>query len=310
MTTSNNICLYANGLFGRNDDKVNAAQCAALQESGFTTVIIWALHVNQQGNLQFADDPVVRDGVLSSQYLYMGNWINKLKSSGSVNRVLISLGGWGVGDFSNMTHLLKTTQGKHELTQNFQAMVTALPIDGFDFDMEEWDNPGITNKEYVNTIATLTSMLSGMGGGMTITYCPYNHQAHWLTALEQVYAKANGRQLVSAYNLQCYAGGTGNEPSAWAETLQSAKTTTGISAPAAFIIPGFGCYNAADSSGLCPSDVQTTFAQLANSTPGITGGFIWNSGNIFSSENSNGCNGSPMTASAYATAMGKGLNDG
>jgi hypothetical protein len=305
---ANTISLYADGLFRTNNDIVNAAQCTALQNSGFTNIIIWALHVNAQGDLQFGDDPIVRNGVFSPQYLYMGDWINKLKAGGTVKQVFISIGGWRVGDFKNIYQVLNTPGGARLLGENFGALAAALPIDGFDFDMEEWGDNGFPDIEFITSIAQLTALIHKQCN-MAVTYCPYDNEQNWLRILQMVYTNNNQEQIVSAYNLQCYSGGTGNNPSEWAETLQSNASSTGITNGAAFVIPGYACIGTSDplNGTGCPSDIQGQFAGLSKSDPGISGGFVWKMSAILANAGSASCNGTPVTATAYATAISQGL---
>ena len=69
----------------------------------------------------------------------------------------------------------------------------------------------------------------------------------------------------------------------------------GITAPAAYIVPGY------DASVQNPSSIEQTFRALAKSDPGITGGFVWNSSAIF---------GSSYTPRDYAQAIITGLGGG
>jgi hypothetical protein len=100
-------------------------------------------------------------------------------------------------------------------------------------------------------------------------------------------------------NLQCYAGGGGNSPTDWAQAVQSAPDT-GVTDAYAFIVPGYAVLGA---DGAEPASLEQTFAGLAGT--GITGGFLWNSGGIWSTEASEG-SGAPLP-SDYAQAITNGL---
>lgn len=304
-----NIGLYGSGLFGRNDEAVNRPQFLALQSAGYTTIILWALHVSATGDLSYNDTFIVRNGVFCAQYAYLPRYLNRLKAAGTVKQILFSIGGWGVGDFQNMQNLLTTQAGKQALMQNFNALATALPIDGFDFDMEEWD------ADYTTAVVDMTKNLHGINN-MAITYCPYNNIPFWLNALAQVYTQNNNQQIVSAFNLQCYAGGSGNQPGQWVSQINGYSSPLGITNPAAFVIPGFwcanpgtGCQSQSIQGVLCPSQMQSTFYGFTQpgSDPGINGGFVWNSGDLFSCESTAQCGG-PATPAAYALAIANGLS--
>ncbi|TMQ12998.1 MAG: hypothetical protein E6J90_29535 [Deltaproteobacteria bacterium] len=66
--------LYGSGLFGRNTPGKNAAELTALRESGFTTVILWTIHVDPDGTLVYNNTVIVRDGVFAATYLYPLTW--------------------------------------------------------------------------------------------------------------------------------------------------------------------------------------------------------------------------------------------
>lgn len=285
MSATPNVVLYGTGLFGRNLQAVNQSQVTQLQQSGFTTVILWTLHVDQDGSLVYNDAVIVRDGVFADTFNYLPGLLAQLTSTGSVKNVLFCIGSGGVNDFQSIQTLLSTPAGHLTLARNFSALAAALPISGYDFDDESLYDPKVT--------AQLTEMLCAKNQ-MIITYCPYEYQHKaWNPALQDVYDNNQEQypslgQSVQWWNLQCYSGGGGNSPKAWADALPSGA---GITDPKAFIIPG---YDGAQS----PDSIQAQFAALAKD--GLTGGgFIWNSTNIF-----NG----PYPPAAYAQAIIQGLS--
>jgi hypothetical protein len=108
------------------------------------------------------------------------------------------------------------------------------------------------------------------------------------SCLRQVYLQ-NNQEAVSWLNLQCYAGGASNNPLVWGAKLAAYQLTTpaGIAQPVSFVLPGYWGVNPGSNStcvkgktsGQCPSTLQQTFQGFAGK--GITGGFIWNSFDIF-----------------------------
>lgn len=272
-----NLAVYGSGLFGANDPATNQAQLSALQASGFTTVILWALHVQENGDFHYNNTPIVQGGTFASGYSYLPALVSALKTGSSVNQVLFSLGGWGVGDFQNMTNLIATPQGQQTLLDNFSALVKALAIDGFDFDNEEG-----YSSSFADTIVWLTNHLSSSFDSI-ITYCPYTAMSFWVDQCLGAVYQQNGKQLVSWFNLQCYAGGAGNNPADWVSAVASGY---GISNPNAFIVPGF-------DAGDQPSGICQDFKGLQ-----VEGGFIWNTSEIFDSSSS---------PAQYAEAITNGL---
>lgn len=262
-----NVVLYGSGLFGRNVPATNQAQLTQIQQSGFTTVILWTIHVDADGALVYNDTVIVSaDGIFSNTFNYLPPLLTQLTSTGSVQQVLFCIGSGGVNDFHHIQTLLSTQQGKVTLVRNFSALAAALPIDGYDFDDEDLFDADVD--------AQLTEILCS-NNRMIVTYCPYTLQSVWSSAVEQVYAWDQQQnpplgQSVRWWNLQCYSGGAFNNPLDWAKALPG---NAGISDPNAYIVPGY------DASVQDPSSIQKTFQQFSGT--GINGGFIWNSSAIF-----------------------------
>lgn len=313
MSNAQPVALYVEGVFDvQNPDSQQLAQLqgyvADLQGSNFTTIIFAFIHVDAEGNFYFnGGAPMISGGQLQSGLSDLPSLFSTLKSGGTVAKLFFSIGGYGPSDndFGNMGALIKQygTGPSNPLYQNFQALAQSLSIDGIDFDLEAVTNP---YGHYTDTVVQLTAMLAGLG--LEVTYCPYMAEAFWLDCLAQVY-KDNGKQIVSWFNLQCYAGGAGNVPSQWVAAVKASQKLNGVINPAAFVVPGLWCVNSSNgncNSGDCPATVQQTFAGYAASDPGITGGFLWQYGDILNCESSGACSGS-MAAKAYANAIIDGL---
>ncbi|KAF9110327.1 hypothetical protein BGX30_008017, partial [Mortierella sp. GBA39] len=102
-----------------------------LKASGFTTVMLWTIHVNSNGDLVYNDQPVVSNGT----YIGKASWPAELASlkqaPTSVKRLEISVGSWGVSDFQNIKNLV-ASQGTGTgsiLYKNFAALKSALGVD-------------------------------------------------------------------------------------------------------------------------------------------------------------------------------------
>jgi hypothetical protein len=237
-----------------------------IKESGFTTVVCWALHVRPNGDLAYNDTLIVTNG----QYVGDPTWgkeLENVKEGGSVNRILFSIGGWETNDFYHIMNLLNTDgDGPNSiLYRNFETLLNVIPaIDGIDYDDEGNYN--------INTITRFSRMLADIGC-KEITFCPYSNQQFWINCL--VALNKTNPCLVTGFNLQCYAGGAyniGNVKKDWIIPLQAAMGKDFDAA--AFIDPGLWCKHGDDClQGMDPKQIQSQFAKWKKDK--ITGGFIW-----------------------------------
>ena len=111
------------------------------ENSGFTEAIVWSVEVNSVGDLNFNGEfPLTSAGV------YVGNntWpdfpaqMAQLKQ-GTVKRVTFSVGSSNVGDWEDITALVKAqgTGPTSILYKDFAALKAAIPaLDAIDFDDE------------------------------------------------------------------------------------------------------------------------------------------------------------------------------
>jgi hypothetical protein len=266
-----------------------------LKGSGFTTVVAWALHVSSTGDLIFNDPTIVSNGQYVGDPAWPGLLAQLKQGQTSVNRLLFSIGGWGVQDFPNIQSLIQSqgTGPTSILYKNFAALKAAIPtIDGIDLDDETlYDET--TTVQFCQMLAEL---------GYSVTFCPYTNTSFWVDCLSQLNASNPG--LVTGFNLQCYAGGASNTPGPWIDAIAEQM---GPDFPAStFVFPGLWCRNGNDcASGECPDGISERFTAWKSS--GIDGGFIWLYDDILHCENSGICPG-PMNAAAYAGAIVKGLS--
>lgn len=192
-----------------------AGVVAAVTGSQLTTPILALLHVNcspstcpgggspsdsQDGDITFNDTLIVRGG----EYCGDPTWPATIKSlrAGRVTKIFASFGGYGVPDFSRIGKLMKKygTGPGSPLYDNFACLESTLGLDGIDFDDEDDYSPEI--------VVPFAQMLLGMG--LEITFCPYTAKDFWSRCIQQL-----GAGQVSWLNLQCYAGGFGNDPADW-----------------------------------------------------------------------------------------------
>lgn len=280
MNDQYNIALYENGLLEKYDPSINQE----ISKSGFTTLIIWAIHVNEKGVIYYNNYPIVENGQFNKRFNHLPKVINNLKSDdSSVKRVILSIGAGA--DFEHIKEMLASSTSKESILNNFKVLADTLSIDGFDFDLEEFPL-----ENYTDTIIQLTLEFSKFV--KIITYCPYCNQKFWLDCLAQVYTRNNNKQIVSWFNLQCYDGGAGNDPREWVDNIKNYHLPLGILDQVAFVIPGFWCRD--DS----PDKIQNIFCDENKSDPGINGGWMWNSREILLKQ---------YTLKDYADAILNGL---
>lgn len=309
MSVTTNNVLYWSGTISDSQPNVDA-QLTQTNQSGFTTVLLWSLHVNGNdpakgftlGDLYWNDTPLVvsKNGKPvfdpTNVFTKLASRLNALLKGGTVNKIFWSIGAGGTSDFTNLTKLVSTSAGQKTLQDNFSVLAKALPmITGYDFDDEDDYNVG--------TVAYMTEFFA-TNFKAQITYCPYWDQQFWEQCMEAVYKKMN-QQPVAWWNLQCYSGGGGNDPVQWMQNIKQNQSANGVKNPATFIVPGYAAANSqGDGPGICPPDVCNTFSGFQGK---VGGGFIWNSQHIF--DNGQGqCSGGTATAAQYAQAITNGLN--
>ncbi|PVM89415.1 hypothetical protein DDF62_13020 [Caulobacter radicis] len=287
------IAIYGNGLFqdGYPTPPVPYTTQAQQLNQGITTVILWSIHIHDGGDLYLNDTLFVSKGQV--KYATDGSsgvnpdypaLVKQLMSGGSVRDLIVSVGAWGTT--SDFTAWLGA---RDQVKTNLAVLQSTFGITGVDFDYE-----GDYTANDRKMIVTLTLDVGSLG--LYATYCPYTATDFWTGCLADVYAQNNNQQIVKWMNLQCYAGGAGNDPTQWAQAVQQTPNT-GVANPYAFIVPGYAVEGA---QGEGPASIQQVFSQLAGS--GITGGFLWNSSGIFSTEPSGG-----PTPADYAAAINNGL---
>lgn len=288
-----------------------AASAADLSGSGFTTMILWNLHIDAYGNFRYTNSqyPLIADGKLQQGYEYLPELLASILGSGTINKVMFSLGGWqSEGDYVHCAQLINQygTGPDNPIVRNFVAL-QEIGVSGIDFDLEA--GAGLFTSHaypyYLPVVVQLTNMLANLH--LTVTYCPYTSPQFWVDCLSTVYAQQqiDNVQPVSWMNLQCYSGGVANTHQDWVGYLENNASLgpLGISNPAAFIVPGFGV------PGICPQGaggLQAKFSDPSLMAPGIAGGFVFTYGGIQTNQQNGTC--APTNATAdYASAIVQGI---
>ncbi|MGH1438313.1 MAG: lysyl endopeptidase [Lewinella sp.] len=260
-----------------------------LKYTNFSTIVCWAIHVHSNADLYFNGTLIVSGG----KYVGDPSWpqeLQDLKNGGAVNRILFSIGGWETNDFYHIADLIKAhgTGADSPLYQAFASLHNAIPtIDGMDMDDEgNYDH---------DTIVAFSQMLAEIGY-KEVTFCPYTSISFWQGCLETLEKTNPG--FVTAFNLQCYAGGAGNlnDLQPWIDAVKCVLPAN--SNPAEFIVPGLWCkHGDGCSAGMSAQEIETQFN--AYKTQGIRGGFIWLYDDIIK------CGNDPKS---YADAIIQGLS--
>jgi hypothetical protein len=266
-----NIAVYAGGPLGPSEISQNLA---ATQQAGWTTIILGLFHIGRPdikgqnyGDIIFNDSMTISQGKYVMDSSWPGN-VATLKQAGhsSVTKIYASIGGGvGVQDFQTIQKIYQNNGNSFSgtmLETNLQLFCKTFPaIDGIDMDCED-------NYDQASFVA-FCELLIGLG--FDITFCPYAswEMSFWTGSLAQIDKQHPG--AVKWWNLQCYDGGSGNDPKDWAAAITQA--IPGFSTNQ-FIVPG-------DWTEDSPSDVTTLFSTFTGEAC-LGGGFIWNMDGILS----------------------------
>ena len=229
-----------------------------LRNSGFNTVMLFSFSV---GNNYITCGQV--NSLIISNGVYVGDpawpaYLATLKlAPTSISRVEVCFGGWGNGTFGTISNLMATygTNVNTVLYSNLMVLKAVTGADAINNDDElVYDAP---------SAAQFSLMCASMGYKTTL--CPYTRSTYWSSIITTVNSARPG--TVDSIQLQCYAGGAGNNPATWnanmgmkvSPGLETAYSTTGNP----------GC-----ASGNDPSVCCTKFGAW-RSSPGISGGWLW-----------------------------------
>lgn len=217
-----------------------------LRSSGFATVILWSIHVHDNGDLYYNDKLVVSNGAYVGDAGWPGRLRTLKQAPTSVNRIEVSVGAWGTPDWEAIDNLI-TRDGTGSgtiLYRNFRALREATGADAINNDDESHYD--------VDSTVTFGRMANAMGYRQ-FSLAPYTNVSYWQGV-------RNGLgSLVDRVYLQAYAGGAGNNPASWAQSL-------GVPVePGLWSKNGPGC-----SSGNSPAQVESQMRVWQ-----VPGGFMW-----------------------------------
>lgn len=289
-----NIAAYGEGcMYPPTATQALGTTIQQIQASGLTTVILGLMHIGRDYDIsppQITGDLYFNNTLVFSQGAYVGDpdWINPTSTDninqligGSVTQVEMSVGGGGVMDFETLQRIYQDNNNSFAGTnvqQNFVALKQVLPVVSIiDMDCEETYDQA--------SFVAFCQMLVAIG--FKITFCPYTNTDFWTDSLVALNTSNPGS--VVWWNLQCYDGGTGNDPQRWARAITQS-------------IPGFntnGYILAGDWTNQGPAAMQHLMSKFAKESS-VGGGFIWTIDNTIST-------GGTSTLASYVSAIQNGL---
>ena len=221
-----------------------------IRSSGFTTLMLWTIHVHSDGDLVYNEPKIVDNGV----YVGPADWPAQVSAfkegETSVRRIEIAIGAWGSGAFESIKNLINAegTGPDSTLYKNFKLLKDTFPaIDGISYDDE------VTYD--VDSSVKFAVMLYDLG--FKVTLCPYNNSNYWRNVFSQTNAQRPG--AIDRVDLQCYAGGAYNNPGTWNNYFGGLRVT-----------PGLWCY----PTGQKPFEILDKMTAW-NESYNIAGGFMW-----------------------------------
>lgn len=177
-----------------------------LLAAGYSTVIVWSVHVATDGTLILNNTQIVSNGVYKeAEPMDLPAHLAQLRKAGV--EIIFSVGAGGTSDFTNIAALLGGKPGGpgNVIYENFKALKKAMVAAGGDIDAIDFDNEdNIETGVMVNFGITLANI-----GYTHVTFCPYDNNPIWYATMKALVA-AQGNTFVNAIHLQCYAGGSGN----------------------------------------------------------------------------------------------------
>lgn len=235
--------IFCNGNMG-SANGLTSSQINGLRASSFTTMILFTMTVQSNGDFTYGDGSTVCSG---GSYVGPSNWASLLDqcrvAPTSIVRIEMCVGGASDPSFANIKNriLADGTGSGTILYRNLQALKNALGIDAIDYDDEStYDSVSSVNfGQMCNAV------------GMKVTLCPYTNINYWKTV------KSGLGSVVDYIYLQCYEGGAGNDPASWASSL-------GV--PVVQVVPGYWDYE---------RDITFLNKMSGWSSEGCTGGFLW-----------------------------------
>jgi len=199
--------IYVGGYFRRQ----RTVAVPTLKASGFTTVILFNIEVQPNGDLTADQELICSNGeyVFDKLEPYYIDDVNALVTGKtSINRVEACVGGWTDQSYSRIKTLIASGGASENsiLYKNFKALKEAIPV------IEAINNDDEGSYD-VSSAVQFHIMLYDIG--FKTTTAPYTQKTFWQNFVTQINNARPG--AVDRIYLQCYSGGAGNvgNPDAW-----------------------------------------------------------------------------------------------
>lgn len=236
---------------------VLVSNTTALTTSGFNALVIFGVGILEDGSIMYYSNTAGSSDVeVASNGTYTGGTalaakMQSLKATGAVTRLEICMNSEHVADLMASPGPGADTP----LYQNFAALKAAWGLDAVNNDDESIYD--------VASTVTFAKMLGEIG--YKYTGAPYTNVAFWQSVISQANSGlAEPDLLFDRAYLQCYDGGAGNDPTAWASDLRLDVV------PLVWVVN-----DAKPVYGTTPEDAQTKFEGW-KANGGLAGGGYWN----------------------------------
>jgi len=267
MTTDLNIAAYGEGILYPPNLATNMT---AMQQAGWTSLMVSLFQVDRAGDITFNGNAIISNG----NYVGDSTWpsqLAQLKSTGTIETLLATFGGWDSA-FQNIQDIYNGNNNSFAgtaLQANCTVFRATFPaFDLIDMDVEYPD--GMPTNATACFIAFCEMWIEA---GFGITFCPYQDMPFWTAALVTI--EQNHPGAVKWWNLQCYAGGQGNNPSDWARAITKALPNFNTNG---YILSSDWTrfWNSQDNAweGDCPAAVESLLSSFRGEAC-VGGGFIW-----------------------------------
>lgn len=219
-----------------------------VKKSGFNTMMIWSVHVYEDGTLYLNDIKVAEDGKFVGGQKVLEGWAYLKEEPTNIKRIELSVGAWGTPDFERIADLMKRDGTGEDtiLYRNFKALADACGADAINYD-DESNYDATVGIEFGRMVEQM---------GLKVTLCPYADVTYWKAVYDGL-----GAELVDRIYLQCYDGGAGNNVADWYRAFGNVK-----------IIPGYWCLHYGGTAG---DTVKQVKSKLTNVKKYCAGGFMW-----------------------------------
>ncbi|MAX79974.1 MAG: hypothetical protein CL843_07345 [Crocinitomicaceae bacterium] len=267
MENDLNIAIYGEGILYPPNLENNLS---SIKDVGWTSLMVSLFQVSETGDISINGTTIISNGTYTGD----ASWPQQLaglKNGGTLKTLLATFGGWDSA-FQNIQDIYNNNNNSFSGTQleaNSKVFRSTFPaFDLIDMDVEYPD--GKPSNAQAAFIAFCEMWIEA---GFGITFCPYEDQSFWVNSLVAI--ESNHPGAVKWWNLQCYAGGAGNQPQDWANAILAQLPTFNVD----------GYILASDWSrfwnsqykmwqGDCPSAMQSYLGQFKGQK-GVGGGFIW-----------------------------------